>query len=164
MSNEPPATPPAEIVEATEPPSAKQVPSQRTFHGDTVTDEYAWLTSKDDPDTIGYLTAENAYAETATAGLDSLRDEIFEEIKAPLWAARARAELVRISGRAPGPRELTVTEQRVAELVARGMSNREVAAELFVSVRAVESTLTKTYAKLGLRSRAELLTRWHRLD
>jgi len=65
-----------------EPPSAKQIPSQRTFHGDTVTDEYAWLAVKDDPDTIDYLRAENAYAEAATAGLDSLTDQIFGEIKA----------------------------------------------------------------------------------
>jgi oligopeptidase B len=72
MSTEPPA----------EPPSAKQIPSPRTFHGDTVTDEYAWLAGKDDPDTIDYLRAENAYTEAATAGLDSLRDQIFEEIKA----------------------------------------------------------------------------------
>ena len=86
---------------------------------------------------------------------------IFGEIASPLWAARAQAELGRIGGRAPGPRGLTVTERRVAELVARGMSNREVAAELFVTVRAVESTLTKTYAKLGARSRTELAARLH---
>src|ERR1700676_4105713 len=65
-----------------EPPSAKQVPSQRTFHSDTAIDEYAWLTDSGDPDTIAYLTAENAYTDAATAGLDSLRDQIFEEIKA----------------------------------------------------------------------------------
>jgi oligopeptidase B len=65
-----------------EPPSAKRIPTQRTFHGDTVTDEFAWLAGKEDPDTIDYLRAENAYAEAATAGLDSLRDQIFEEIKA----------------------------------------------------------------------------------
>jgi oligopeptidase B len=65
-----------------EPPAAKQVPTQRTHHGDTVIDEYAWLTSKDDPDTIAYLTAENAYAEAATAGLAALQDQIFAEIKA----------------------------------------------------------------------------------
>ena len=51
-----------------EPPSAKQVPHARTFHGDTVIDEYAWLADKDDPDTIAYLTAENAYTEAVTAG------------------------------------------------------------------------------------------------
>ncbi len=47
----------------------------------------------------------------------------------------------------------------MAELVSRGMSNSEVAAELFVTVRAVESTLTKAYAKLGVRSRTELAAR-----
>ena len=66
----------------TEPPVAKQVASQRTFHSDTVTDEYAWLADKSDPDTIGYLAAENAYTEVAAAGLGSLRDQIFTEIKA----------------------------------------------------------------------------------
>ncbi len=64
------------------PPIAKQVPHERTYHGDTVIDEYAWLADKDDPDTIAYLTAENAYTEAATAGLDGLRDEIYDEIKA----------------------------------------------------------------------------------
>ena len=52
---------------STEPPSAKQAGLERTYHGDTVIDEYAWLADKDDPDTIAYLTAENAYAEAATA-------------------------------------------------------------------------------------------------
>jgi oligopeptidase B len=65
-----------------EPPAAKQVPAERTYHGDTIIDEYAWLTSKDDPDTIAYLQAENAYTEAATAGLAALRDQIFAEIKA----------------------------------------------------------------------------------
>ena len=41
------------------------------------------------------------------------------------------------------------------------MSNREVAAELFVAVRTVEATLTKAYAKLGIRSRTELAARLH---
>jgi len=65
-----------------EPPEAKQIPSPRTFHGDTVIDEYAWLADKDDPDTLDYLRAENDYTEAATAGLAALREQIFEEIKA----------------------------------------------------------------------------------
>jgi oligopeptidase B len=64
------------------PPSAKQVPSVRAHHGDTVTDEYAWLTDPKDPQTIAYLEAENAYTEAMTSGLSDLRSEIFEEIKA----------------------------------------------------------------------------------
>src|ERR1700731_1362858 len=65
-----------------EPPEAKQIPSPRTFHGDTFIDEFAWLASRDDPDTIGYLEAENAYTDAATAALGPLRDQIFAEIKA----------------------------------------------------------------------------------
>ena len=67
---------------STEPPSAKQVPHERAHHGDTVIDEYAWLADKEDPDTIAYLNAENAYTEAATAGLGKLQDQIFAEIKA----------------------------------------------------------------------------------
>ncbi|MGH3258703.1 MAG: oligopeptidase B, partial [Streptosporangiaceae bacterium] len=73
---------PEALVTEAEPPTAKQVPSERTYHGDTVIDEYAWLAAKDDPDTIAYLQAENAYTEAATAGLAPLREQIFAEIKA----------------------------------------------------------------------------------
>jgi ATP/maltotriose-dependent transcriptional regulator MalT len=80
----------------------------------------------------------------------------FESSSAALWAARAREELARVSGRVPGTGELTTTEARVAGLVARGMSNREAAGELFVTVRTIESTLTKIYAKLGVQTRTQL--------
>jgi DNA-binding NarL/FixJ family response regulator len=86
---------------------------------------------------------------------------LFQGANARLWAERAQSEQARISGRAAGPAELTETEQRVAELVARGLTNRQVAAELFVTVRTVESTLTKAYAKLGVRSRTQLIARLH---
>ncbi len=52
--------------------------------------------------------------------------------------------------------ELTPQEDAVAQLVARGSSNREVAAELFVSTKTVQYHLTRIYAKLGIRSRSEL--------
>ena len=52
--------------------------------------------------------------------------------------------------------ELTETERRIAELAADGRSNREIAGELFVSERTVESNLTRAYRKLGVRSRTEL--------
>ena len=83
---------------------------------------------------------------------------ILDGIGARLWAERARAELARISGRAPTG-GLTPTEERVADLVAEGRSNKQVAAELFVSVRTVEANLTRVYAKLGIRSRTELASR-----
>jgi oligopeptidase B len=63
-------------------PTAKRVPHERTFHGDTVIDEYHWLVDKDDPDTVAYLRAENAYTEAATGKLAGLRETLFGEIKA----------------------------------------------------------------------------------
>ncbi|BCB86289.1 S9 family peptidase [Phytohabitans suffuscus] len=66
---------------AATPPVAKRVPAERTHHGETVVDEYAWLAAKDDPDTIAYLKAENAFTEAATAHLAGLRGTLFEETK-----------------------------------------------------------------------------------
>jgi DNA-binding CsgD family transcriptional regulator len=83
----------------------------------------------------------------------------FERLGARLWAERARSELARVSGRAPSRGELTPTEQRVAELAAAGKANKEIAAELHVTVRTVETHLTKIYEKLGVRARGELASR-----
>lgn len=63
------------------PPIARQVPSERTFHGDTVTDEFAWLTVKDAPETLALLEAENAWTDQATAHLEDLRGTVFQEIR-----------------------------------------------------------------------------------
>lgn len=63
------------------PPVAKKVPLERTHHGDTFIDNYEWLRAKEDPEVIAYLEAENAYTEQQTAGLESLRGTIFDEIK-----------------------------------------------------------------------------------
>jgi DNA-binding CsgD family transcriptional regulator len=85
--------------------------------------------------------------------------ELFDGLGAARWAEKAAAELARIPGRGRASSELTETERRVAELVADGLSNKEVAARLFVSVRAVEANLSKVYAKLGVRSRSQLAAR-----
>ena len=85
--------------------------------------------------------------------------ETFERLGARLWRAQAEAELGRISGRAPSTGGLTPTEERVAALVAEGLTNQEVAARLFVTVRTVETNLTRIYQKLGVRSRTELSRR-----
>jgi DNA-binding CsgD family transcriptional regulator len=69
----------------------------------------------------------------------------------------ARAETDRIGARRPGRAgELTPTERRVAELAATGRSNKEIARTLFVTVNTVEGHLSHAYAKLGVRSRAQL--------
>jgi DNA-binding CsgD family transcriptional regulator len=84
----------------------------------------------------------------------------FEALDSPGWAEEARSELARVGARRPTPRgELTPAERRVVELAAEGRSNKEIAQALFVSVRTVEAHLRSAYAKLGVRSRAQLASR-----
>ncbi|TME04276.1 MAG: hypothetical protein E6I71_07240 [Chloroflexi bacterium] len=81
---------------------------------------------------------------------------LFEALGAAVWTARARAELDRTGVHRPGRHMLTPTEERVAELVGSGLTNKEIAGNLFVSVKTVEACLTRIYAKLAVRSRTEL--------
>ncbi|GIG70072.1 helix-turn-helix transcriptional regulator [Phytomonospora endophytica] len=86
-------------------------------------------------------------------------EEIFTRCEAAVWlesTARERARLEPASAPGPADARLTPAEARVAELVAAGASNSEVAARLFVSVKTVEATLTRVYRKLGVRSRGQL--------
>lgn len=67
------------MVEA---PVAPRKPHLRTIHGDEPVDDYYWLLDRDDPDTIAYLEAENAYTTAQTEHLGPLRERLFDEIKA----------------------------------------------------------------------------------
>src|SRR5690606_21404888 len=78
--------------------------------------------------------------------------ELFAGLGAATYVSRCDRELK--AGGQPGARadtELTPQEQAVSQLVARGLSNREVAAELYVSTKTVQYHLTRIYAKLGIR-------------
>lgn len=79
----------------------------------------------------------------------------FRRLGAAAWARRAESELERTGAAAAGI-SLTPTESRVADLVAAGRTNKEVAAQLFMSVKTVEANLSRVYGKLGVRSRTEL--------
>jgi DNA-binding CsgD family transcriptional regulator len=87
--------------------------------------------------------------------------DTFEGVSTPLWAERARGEL-RATGETVRKRDLssldtlTPQERRVARLVAAGASNKDVAAQLFLSSRTVEYHLGKVFTKLGVASRVEL--------
>ena len=87
--------------------------------------------------------------------------DAFEGLGTSIWADRARGEL-RATGETARKREpsavdeLTPQELRVARLVAAGASNRDVAAQLFLSPRTVEYHLAKVFTKLGVSSRVEL--------
>jgi DNA-binding CsgD family transcriptional regulator/tetratricopeptide (TPR) repeat protein len=82
--------------------------------------------------------------------------EVFASLGARVWADRAAQEIARIGGRVSAATTLTAAERVVAELAASGRSNREIAAELVVSIRTVESQLSAVYRKLDIRSRSGL--------
>jgi DNA-binding CsgD family transcriptional regulator len=80
---------------------------------------------------------------------------LFARLGAELWLQRTADELRRVAGRV-APDHLTATELRIAQLAASGRTNAEIAAEAFVTIKAVEANLSRTYRKLGIRSRAQL--------
>lgn len=86
--------------------------------------------------------------------------DTFERLDAVPWAERAGTELratgQKVRRRGPAPVRLTPQEMQVVRLVAEGGSNREVAAQLFLSPRTVKYHLYKAFPKLGVTSRAEL--------
>ncbi|MFD8986700.1 AAA family ATPase [Streptomyces goshikiensis] len=87
--------------------------------------------------------------------------EVFERAGAKPWLDLAREtapETAATAARHPGVAALTDAETRLALLVSQGASNQEAAAKLFLSVKTVESRLTRIYQKLDVRSRAQLAT------
>lgn len=103
----------------------------------------------------GQLLRRQRRKDLAAAALHEALDA-FEEMGTPLWAERARAEIARTRVSATHDLGLTPSELRVAELAASGMTNRDVAATLFISPKTVEHNLARAYRKLGIHSRAEL--------
>jgi len=93
---------------------------------------------------------------------DLLRQALdgFERVGALPWVAQAESEFRAAGGRrrpAAPDDSLTTQELRVAAAVARGAANREIAAELFLTLKTVEFHLRQIYRKLGVRSRSQLV-------
>jgi DNA-binding NarL/FixJ family response regulator len=112
---------------------------------------------------LGRVLGTRSAAE-AVAHLESAYD-FYAQIGADRDTARTRSALraLGVSKRQPGPARprdgwasLTASEQRVAELAARGLTNREVAGELFLSPYTINTHLRHVFTKLGIRSRVEL--------
>lgn len=86
--------------------------------------------------------------------------DVFEQMGAGSWAAIAGAELdaTAASHRSQGcdPDALTPQERNVAGAIARGATNKEAAASLFVSPRTIDAHLQRIYRKLGVHSRMQL--------
>lgn len=87
--------------------------------------------------------------------------ERFEWLGARPWAARALAELratgqARMRGAPSGAEPLTAREHQIATLAARGLRNKDIAGQLFLSERTVATHLRRAFPKLGVTSRAAL--------
>ena len=88
--------------------------------------------------------------------------EMFRTMGAAPWAERAEAEL-RATGETARKRDVSAVEQltpqelQIAGLVAGGLTNKEIAAQLFLSPRTVDYHLRKVFTKLGIASRSELI-------
>lgn len=109
---------------------------------------------------LGQLQRRQRRRQAATATVSEAL-ATFEGLGARLWQQRAEAELSRLAGARENASVLTPAEERVARHAAAGLSNREIATELFLSPKTVEMNLSKVYRKLGIRSRAQLHTRLH---
>jgi DNA-binding NarL/FixJ family response regulator len=99
-------------------------------------------------------------AKCKSAASESLTEalSVFDQLGAALWAGKARRELSRISARPPAG-VLTGTERQVAALVAKGQTNRQVAAAMFVTPNTVQTHVRHIFQKFGVRSRTELAAR-----
>ncbi len=93
---------------------------------------------------------ERAEAELASMGAVRFRDEAARELRRLGRRVGARH---RRAGGGSGLASLSGREREIAELVSRGRTNREIAAELFLSEKTIESHLTKVFAKLGVSGR-----------
>jgi DNA-binding NarL/FixJ family response regulator len=108
--------------------------------------------------TLGQIERRRKARKQSRSALARARDLAAEIGHRPLQA-RIERELPRVAAARAGD-ELTVTEQRVAGLIAAGATNRDAAAALFVSVRTVETHVAAIYRKLGVHTRAELARRY----
>jgi DNA-binding CsgD family transcriptional regulator len=106
---------------------------------------------------LGQIQRRRKARQESRGTLSRARD-LAREMGHQLLLARIERELPRVAATRAGD-QLTVTEQRVAQLIAAGATNREAAAELFVSVRTIETHVAAVYRKLGVRTRAELANR-----
>jgi two-component system NarL family response regulator len=129
------------------------------------------LTANENPSNLEAAMAAGASGFlTKEIGADGLREAVIavhggETVLAPALAARLAAR-----GRSAPPREqqpeLTARERRIVRLLSKGLTDKEIAAELFLGVRTVQYDLSSVRSKTGLSSRSEL-ARWaviHSLD
>ncbi len=101
----------------------------------------------------GVAELQRAEAELTACGASRLRDEAARELRR---LGQRTASRRRRGTATEGLDSLSGRERQVAELVGAGHTNREIAAELFLSEKTIESHLKRVFEKLGVKSRAEV--------
>ncbi len=99
----------------------------------------------------------------ARAELEQAR-AAFVELAAAPWVRQVDVELGAGAQTGAGHDALTTQERQVAEVVAAGASNKEAAAQLYLSPKTIEAHLSRIYRKLGVTSRTQLAARWDELS
>jgi DNA-binding CsgD family transcriptional regulator len=102
----------------------------------------------------GSAVLQSAAAEAGRAGAAGLANAAARELRRAGTRVSRRAAGAAVAGQ--GKAGLSAREREIAELVADGRTNKEVAATLFLSEKTVENNLSRVYTKLGVRSRTEL--------
>ncbi|MCV2489858.1 LuxR C-terminal-related transcriptional regulator [Geodermatophilus sp. YIM 151500] len=117
-------------------------------------------------DFVHGLTLRRAGRRRDAAALLTTARQVFAALGAQVYVERCDRELKTgrpaLRGTDAGAHGLTEQERSVAELVATGLTNKEVAASMLLSVKTVQFHLTRVYTKLGVRSRSELAARFSR--
>ncbi|TVZ06806.1 LuxR family transcriptional regulator [Trebonia kvetii] len=119
----------------------------------------AWFGARLDLAYGSWLRGEHRAAQARQPLHDALA--AFDSLGAAAWAARAEAELAATGQPSPrrggdGWTQLSAVELQVAQLAARGLSNREIGERLYLSHRTVAAHLYRIFPKLGIGSRTEL--------
>jgi oligopeptidase B len=118
------------IAEPAKPPVAKKVPQTLTLHGDERVDEYAWLKDKKSPETIAYLEAENAYAESKMKPTEELQKKLYDEM-----LGRIKQTDIQVPYRKDGFLYYTRTvEGKQYPIFARKKGNADAAEEVLLDV------------------------------
>jgi len=105
----------------------------------------------------GYVLKENAATEIVSCLVAAARDEPFVSPSLSAYLLRRHGRANDLSGLKPGLQDLTVAERRILKRIAENKTSREIAAELFVSPRTVESHRAAIAKKLDLKGSNSVL-------
>jgi oligopeptidase B len=120
----------AQAADVLTPPVAKKIPKSVTLHGDERVDDYGWLREKKSPDTIAYLQAENAYADSVMAPTAELQKKLYDEM-----LGRIKQTDIQVPYRKDGYYYYTRTiEGKQYPVYARKKGNLDAAEEVLLDV------------------------------